>query len=210
MNGLLLLFLLVVNFGISWYNAWSVGRFWTESKVIGGWTRFLVWCGVIMSACGFTWVYLTILTIVGVVTEFLTLEQAEVMFALGYLIIIGPILGSGFGIWANSLVRAYRTRKFGDVAVAGYNTFAQGYNTFQAAKHAPGMLDTVLDFFVGGSSGKGKKSRRKSSGDGAAGLLVILLVILAVVGGALTTSVIVTRANKNTVIDVTGGLDLFR
>src|SRR5260370_8046537 len=53
--------LLILNFAISWFNAWSVGRVLVESKMIGGFFRMTVWCGAIMSACGFTWVYLTLL-----------------------------------------------------------------------------------------------------------------------------------------------------
>src|SRR5258708_10027338 len=53
--------LLILNFAISWFNAWSVGRVLVESKMIGGFFRMTVWCGAIMSACAFTWVYLTLL-----------------------------------------------------------------------------------------------------------------------------------------------------
>jgi hypothetical protein len=51
--------LLILNFAISWFNAWSVGRVWIESKMIGGFFQMTVWCGAIMSAYGFTWVYVT-------------------------------------------------------------------------------------------------------------------------------------------------------
>src|SRR5258708_22050742 len=53
--------LLILNFAISWFNAWSVGRVLVESKMIGGVFPMTVWGGAIMSACGFTWVYLTLL-----------------------------------------------------------------------------------------------------------------------------------------------------
>ena len=61
-----LLVFLVLNFGISFWNAYSCGSYLTESKIIGGWFRFVVWCGLVMAACGFTWVILTILTMVAV------------------------------------------------------------------------------------------------------------------------------------------------
>jgi hypothetical protein len=149
-----------------------------------------------MSACGFTWVYLTILTMLTVAGGWLTPEWGEVMFKLGYLVVILPILGSGFGIWAHSLVRAYRRRTFGSVAVAGWNTYANMSNTWQAASHAPSFLRDVIDAF----GGKGK-SRSK---DGAAALIVILLVILAVAGGFLTTMGIARWADRQVAIDVTG------
>lgn len=194
MNPLVLLLLLALNFAISYWNAYASGAYLTESKMIGGWTRFVVWCGLVMSACGFTWVYLTILTVVAVSGQWLTPEWGEVMFKLGYLIIILPILGSGLGIWAHSLAVAYRERSFGSVAIAGWNTFAQAHNTWQAASHAPGFLEDVLKAF------SGKNSR--SSKDSAMGLLVILLVILAVAGGAITTGAIARWADRRVALDV--------
>lgn len=194
MNPLMLLLFLVLNFGISYWNAYASGAYLTESKLIGGGTRFLVWCGLIMSACGFTWVYLTLLTMLAVGMQWLTPAWGQVMFDLGYLIIILPILGSGFGIWAQSVVRAYRDRNFGSIGIAGWNTFAQGHNTWQAASHAPGALESVIKAFTG----------KKSSKDSAMGLLVILLVILAVCGGAMTTAAIARWADRKIALDLTG------
>ncbi len=196
MNPLLLLAFLVLNFAISYWNAYSSGAYFTESKIIGGWIRFLVWCGLIMSACGFTWVYLTLLTMLAVGAQWITPEWGEVMFKLGYLIIILPILGSGFGIWIHSVVTAYRERSFGNVAVAGWNTYAQFNNTWQAARHAPGFFSDVLEAFSG--------KNRKSSKDGAMGILVLLLVVLAVAGGALTTGMIARWADRRVALDVVG------
>src|SRR5258708_19519 len=51
--------LLILNFAISWFNAWSVGRVLVESKMIGGFFRMTVLCGAIMSASGFTLGFLT-------------------------------------------------------------------------------------------------------------------------------------------------------
>lgn len=45
------------NFAISWFNSISVGRMWSESKVIGGFFRILAVSGYIMAICGFTMVY---------------------------------------------------------------------------------------------------------------------------------------------------------
>jgi hypothetical protein len=194
MNELTLLLLLALNFAISGWNAYASGSYLTESKIIGGWTRFVVWCGLVMSACGFTWCYLTILTIVAVVGGWLTPEWGEVMFELGYLIIILPVLGSGLGIWAHSLAVAYRERNFSSVAVAGWNTYAQARNTWQAAQHAPSAFKEVVEAFSG--------KNRKSSKDSGAALLVILLVILAVAGGSMTTAAIARWADRRVALSV--------
>ncbi|OGF87139.1 hypothetical protein A3B19_01785 [Candidatus Giovannonibacteria bacterium RIFCSPLOWO2_01_FULL_46_32] len=196
MNELFLFGLLLLNLGISSWNAYASGAYLTESKIIGGWTRFVVWCGLVMSASGFTWVYMTVLTMIAVAGQWLTMEWGDVMFKLGYLIIILPIIGSGFGIWAHSLAEAYRERNFGNIAIAGWNTFAQAHNTWQAASHAPSFLKDVMEAFSG--------KNRKSSKDGAMAMLVILLVILAVAGGAITTGLIARWADRRVALDVTG------
>src|SRR5690349_6837454 len=53
----------VLNFAISVWNAYAVGKVWVEAKVAGGWYRFMCWMGAIMSACGFTWCYLSFLAL---------------------------------------------------------------------------------------------------------------------------------------------------
>lgn len=196
MEPLMLLLMLVLNFGISWWNAYACGAYLTESKLIGGWTRVVVICGLVMSVCGFTWVYVALLGMGAVAAEFLTPADAELLFKLGYLIIIGPVLASGLGLWAHSLIVAYRERSFGSVAIAGWNTYAQAHNTWQAASNAGSFLSDVIE----GLSGK----NRKSSKDGAAAILIILIAIIAVAGGYLTTMAIARRADRKIALDVTG------
>jgi len=90
--------LLIVNFGISWFNAYSVGRSWADSKAVGGWPRFIIWCAAVMSACGFTWCYLIVLTFMAGAAGYLSPRYMQLALEIGYVIIIFPILGSGFGI----------------------------------------------------------------------------------------------------------------
>ena len=106
-------------------------------------------------------------------------------------------------IWVHSIINAWKKRQFGDIAVAGWNTYAQARNIWSAAKHTPGAFQSVTDFFLGGS----KSNKRRSSKDSAAGFLIILLVILAIGGGALTTAAIVKNADKKYVLEVTSTFD---
>lgn len=188
--------LMVVNFGISFWNAYACGAYLTESRIMGTWTRIVIWSGLVMSACGFTWVYLVIYDLIAVSAGLITQEEGKILFQLGYLMIIVPILGSGFSIWAHSVVTAYRTRKFGDVAVAGWNSYAQFSNTYNAARHAPDALRNVMDFFSGG----GRSSSRSSSND-KGGAAIILLAILALAAGIITTALIARWADER--VDVT-------
>ena len=54
----------LLNFGISFWNAYAVGLAWVETKHSGGWPRVTAWAGAVMSACGFSWCYLFILVYV--------------------------------------------------------------------------------------------------------------------------------------------------
>ena len=51
---LLLFLVLALNFIISWANASYVGRYWTESKEVGGSFRVYIIIGYIMAIAGFT------------------------------------------------------------------------------------------------------------------------------------------------------------
>ena len=62
----MMLIIMLINLGISFYNARSAGQVWAESKAIGGWLRLLVWCGAIQAAIGFTMVYLIIVSYIAV------------------------------------------------------------------------------------------------------------------------------------------------
>ncbi len=182
MQMLLVIGLLVLNFGISWFNAYSVGRSWVDSKVAGGWPRFVVWCAAIMSASGFTWCYLIVLALVARTTGYLEPQYVQTALEIGYVIIIIPIIGSGLGIWIDSVTTAWRRRDFASVATAGWNTYAQAHNVYQAASTLPGIFSHLGDVFDGGDSDD-KKSK--------AILFVFLLVLVALCGGVLTTVLII-------------------
>ena len=182
MNILLLALLVALNFGISWLNAWSVGRSWADSKAIGGWTRTLAWCGGTMSACGFTWCYLVIVAMVAQATGFLPVKYAELSLELGYVVIILPVLGSGLAIWLDSVTTAWRKRDVVSIGVAGWNTFAMAHNTYEAATTLPDVFKHIGDTLSGGDD------------DDAEGKLVsvaVLLVVIALCSGVFTTITIV-------------------
>ncbi len=196
----MIVLLWIVNFAISWFNAWACGKTWNESKHSGGWPHFLNWLGAIMSACGFTWCYLAVAIFFGGTIPYehddgtsaplLTMEQVQAVAQLGYLIIIGPIIGSGLGIMVHSWGVFYRRRTIGGGAVAGWNTFANIYNISSALSYVPEASSGVADFFFG----KGSDSK-----DGKG--WVLFLVLLALIGGILTTRAILLRTAKATAID---------
>lgn len=194
---LILIFVWILNFAISWWNARTVGMVWVETKQIGGWQRFMTWMGAIMSASGFTWCYLIVLLFGGYYLQpyflkpdqspYLTEQSLSVGFSLGYIIIVPGILFSGLMIWIDSLVQAWRKRDMASIGIAGWNTFAQIHNTYSAIRNMPDAWNSVFDFFK--SSGKSKDSDSK----GKLAVVVIILVIIAIASGILTTRAIIYR-----------------
>lgn len=190
---LLLVFLL--NLAISIWNSYAAGAMWTESKIIGGYMRFMTWCGLIMAASGMTWCYLVLFAFFGAAAGKLSPEDVDLMLKMGYLVIILPILGSGLAIWGESVASAWRERSFGSIARAGWNTYAQANNMWNAAKHAPGIFEEVLEALTS------SKGSRKSSKDSGA-LVLVLLVLVALSAGILTTMAIARWADKRVALEV--------
>jgi hypothetical protein len=184
--GIALILLLVFNTAISLWNAYAVGKAWVEAKYAGGWPRFMTWMGAIMAASGLSWGILILLIFGFVAGGKLTPDWGQVGLDLGYVIIVPGILFSGLMITVDSWARAYRTHKVLDFGVAGYNSFAEVYNTYHAIQGIGPALSHVFKAFLGGG---GKKS-------GA--LLVILLVIFALGLGIIITAAIIHHVAAGT------------
>ena len=187
MNTGLVVFLFVLNFAISWFNAWAVGRSWLESKAAGGFVHLVTWCGAVMSASGFTWCYSILLALGAANLPYkghmlLPPRYAMAVLELGYLVVILPVIGSGIGILISSWQNFMRSRSLFHGGVAGYNTFANVYNIYNASRAVPMVLKDIV-----GLLGKGDKDKN---------WLAILLVALAALGGAVTTFAIVRASAR--------------
>jgi hypothetical protein len=187
----MLILIWILNFAISWFNAWGVGKSWVEAKAVGGMPRFMSWMGATMAAVGFTWCYLVILAYVAQASGKFSNAQVAGMFSLGYLVIIVPLIGSGFAITAGSWAHFWRQRSFGNGAIAGWNTFAQISNTFRAISAVPSALRLVGEGFKVKGGGKSKGA-----------LVLVLMVVLAVAGGVMTTMAIVKAAARAHIRDL--------
>lgn len=174
--GMLVLFgLMLLNFAISAGNAYSAGQVWGE---VTGFTKVVTWSSLIMSVCGF-------LTVTAVICGFISLSAGwidhrglEALFSLNYLMIIFPVLGTGAIITIHSWIRAYKERDFGSIATAGYNTFAQGYNTFNAANGGvSSAFSNVTEFFTSGDDDDAKTAIGKVA------VLLTLLVAMMLAAG---------------------------
>lgn len=191
-----LLLLLGLNFVISWSNAKAVGRYWSESKQVGGSFRVEVVCGYIQAIFGFTMCYGYILMLIapvlmrtkGVDADFIA--DFELLTSnMVYLLVAVPIIGSGFRIWFTSLKHAWEQRSLRTIATAGWNSYAQIHNTISFARNAPSAFKTIGSFF-GGS-----KKRRSGKNDGAIVMLALMVVLLALLGGYFTANAILRKAD---------------
>lgn len=194
---MLMVLVLALNFAISWSNASYVGRYWTESKEVGGSFRAYVVCGYVMAIAGFTMVYGTIL--LSLAPLFLEMQGMEAVVIAKfrsltadwlYLTYGAPIVLSGFRIWMVSLRSAWEERSFSYLATAGWNSYAQIRNTISFARHAPSAFERVMEAVFGG-----KKSRSRSKNDGLVVFLALMTVVLVLLAGYFTANAIMKRAD---------------
>jgi hypothetical protein len=179
-----LLFVLILNFGVSWANAISCGRAWEESKAVGGTLRLLVWSGAINSAIGFSSVMMFPLTMMAhnLWPDILTNQDTRAIFDLWYLTIIFPALGTGFIIMIESWNAAYRTRSLSNMSRATYNTLVQTHNTMRSVDNFGSAFKSVGSLFSGKGDARGK-----------AILLMVVIVVLALCAGAILTATLIHR-----------------
>lgn len=182
MSQLPLVFLLVLlNLGISWWNAYAVGQAWVESKHTGGYRRFMAWMGALMSGAGFTWCYFIIIGLVLGATHVLDARNLQLLFDIGYVMVIPVVLFAGWAITIDSWKRAYHQRTLGNMGVAGWNSFASMYNTYNAVQGFGGAIGNIFK----------NLSADDDDGEGALGMLVLLVALVAAALGAITTTLLI-------------------
>lgn len=173
---LILFFVWLLNLAISCFNGINVGKAWVESKHAGGGRRFMAWCGAVMTALGFTWCIMVVLGLIAGSLHWLDAAHLTLYFDTSYVILIPPLLFTGYAITINSWANAYRQRTVGNVGVASYNTFASAYNTYNAVNTFGDAFGKMLDGFFK-KSGKNK--------DSAQLMIIVLLLVVAICGGTL-------------------------
>jgi hypothetical protein len=180
----------VINFGISIWNANSVGKIWTESKYMGGGVRILSVCGYIMAIAGFTMVYtIIIIAVIAATNGFGYLEPQSsallIQFVsdLSYILIAFAIIPTGIIITINSLVVFWKNKNLKTGAIGAWNTFATVSNVVNATRSMPSAFGRII-------------SSVKSNRDSGVIVLAIVVVAICVLGGYFTASAIVKRADK--------------
>ncbi|HEX2859166.1 MAG TPA: hypothetical protein VHP58_03095 [Alphaproteobacteria bacterium] len=182
----------ILNFGISWWNAYVCGNVWEDSKTEGGFIRLLVWCAAIQSALGFSSVYIIVLllatTALGVVEPDMVGQLWKITLSFWYLAVIFPLLGTGLIITIHSVMEAIRRKDMLSAGIATYNTVAQVSNMYDAYQNVGATSDVageaVGSLFSGGDSDDAKAKLA---------LLALMLVLVAVMAGAVTTYLLIQK-----------------
>ena len=181
---MIMIFLMIlVNIGISFWNAKEAGKIWAESKGVGGWVRVLTWCAVIQSAIGFTYAYAIIIGALAYNFGYISPYTFRLLMDLTYVLIIIPALGSGLAITIHSWIAFAREKSLMNLGTAGWNTFAQAYNMYNAYQSFGEAFLNVADGL--GSIGDGDSDNNSYR--------AILLVLIAALAGIFTTMTIVQR-----------------
>jgi hypothetical protein len=188
MSVLLLVGLLALNFGISWFNAWQCGRFWALMNALGGWYTTVLWAAVIMTGAGFTWCILICEVFLGVSLG-LPPVIGQVVFEIGYVVLIFPVLAAGLVIMLFSWEQAFRNGGFVNFGVAIWNTYAEYQNAMDAYENLGDVLKHIVEF-IGEFIGDTDKDRLPL-------VLVVILVVVALGGGIGLTWVLILKYGAN-------------
>jgi hypothetical protein len=186
---------LAMNFGISWLNARTAGKIWSESKAVGGMLRFHAIMAYALAILGFTMVYgvLIIMAVPYVAPLVLDIDPESLWVAtqlandMLFILISIFIIPLGYYAWVTSFIAFWRKRSLANGLTLGWNTFANIRNTITVARHAPSAMRRIADVFV--------KSGAKS-GKGIVIAIAVFAIVMAVVGGWLTASAIMHRADE--------------
>ena len=178
MDHLILVVMLVINFGISWWNCKVCGENWIESKMVGGFYRLLIWCGAIQAAIGFSMIIIVLILFGG--QEYIPPEVMKLAISMWYITIIIPCLATGYIITVYSWIAAFKESSLANVGTAAWNTFATIHNTY-------GAISGIKDSF-------GSIMEAVNDVDDARAKLIVYAAILAVValaGGIIITAVLI-------------------
>lgn len=192
----ILVFMLALNFAISWANASSVGRYWTESKEVGGSFRFYIVSGYIIAIAGFTMVYSYILLLVSpIFLQIANVEEETILMIerlasdLTYLFCIATIIPAGFNILINNLQEFFEKKTLSSGIVASWNTYAQIHNTMNAARNAPSAFERIIETLF--------EDKNKKKDNTIIILCAILILIFAILAGYFTASAIMKKADRD-------------
>lgn len=182
---IILILLLALNFGISWWNCYAVGKVWEETKAVGGFPRVLAWCGAIQSAIGFSSVAGALLGYVAFQLGYMPPTILKGAVSLWYVLVIIPCVTTGLIITIESWNQWWRDKSLMNLGFASYNTFAQIHNTVGMIQNMGPAFKDVGELFSALTSSDDAKGKLAG--------LAIFIVIAALASGIILTAVLIKK-----------------
>lgn len=188
MEAVLIALGLLLTLGLSYWNARVCGQVWVEANALGGWIRAVVWSGAVQSAIGFSALLLLLLGVIMSALGVLPASMMSGMASLWYLLVIIPVLLTGWVITVHSWISLARDRSLINLAATGWNTYASISNTYGAVQGVGSAWGNVKEMIPDVDS---------EDIQGAAWIAILAAVIVSLVGGAVITWAII-KAHRGT------------
>ena len=178
--------ILVFNYAISWWNAYATGKSWAEAKAVGGWIRVVAWAGAILSAAGFSTVYLFLIAYGAHALGYVDDQSMRLALSFGQLGLVTPLLGAGIIVTLESWRRWYRHQSLLSLGLAGWNTYATAHNALSAFEDSGDALDMIGEAYAGAADSKSKAAV-------AAFITAIVIALFALLAGTLQTAFLIRK-----------------
>jgi hypothetical protein len=178
--------ILLVNYTISWWNAYATGKSWVEAKAVGGWIRVVAWAGAVLSAAGFSTVYLFLIAYGAHVLGYIDDQSMKLALSFGNLGLITPMIGAGIVVTLESWRRAYRHPSLLSLGSAGWNTYATAHNALSAFEDSGDALDMIGEAYTSAIDSKSKAVA-------VALITAIAIALFALVAGALQAAFLIRK-----------------
>jgi len=178
--------ILVINYAISWWNAYATGKSWAEAKAVGGWIRVVAWSGAVLSAAGFSTVYLFLIAYGAHALGYIDDQSMQLALSFGNLGLVTPLVGAGIIVTLESWRRAYRHPSLLSLGLAGWNTYATAHNALSAFEDTGDALDMIGEAYTSAADSKSKAAA-------AAFITAIVIVLFALLAGTLQAAFLIRK-----------------
>ncbi|MEM0150021.1 MAG: hypothetical protein QXW10_03945 [Candidatus Micrarchaeaceae archaeon] len=165
MAGILVAIILVLDFGISVWNAYASGYNIGMVRKLGkgGFSKAAAYSGLALALAGMTYVLIVVLSFIAYALQYVGIGVVDYALAFDFLVFGLMIIGFGLMITIQSIIVAAHKKSFGSIAIALWNTFAE---VWDIASYVEGFRASV--------------QMLKSNKQSRANALVIVLVALLV------------------------------
>ena len=178
--------ILVLNYAISWWNAYATGKSWAEARAVGGWIRVVAWAGAILSAAGFSIVYLYLMAYGAHALGYIDDQSMKLVLSFGQLGLVTPLLGSGIIVTVESWRRWYRHQSLLSLGLAGWNTYATAHNALSAFEDSGDALDMIGEVYSSAADSKSKAAA-------VAFVTAIVIAVFALLAGVLQAAFLIRK-----------------